>query len=221
LSHPPDIIRGMSNNIDKNEAANAGEKDGAKLRADSNWSGLTGEQRQTLERWLFEENLSYKETLERAKKELGIEASLGSLQRFRRRVIKERTLAAMSEAEESAAEVNGTKASLERLRTSAWKVVGKQFLEKAMEGCDIKELRTLGRLMADSEEREIRCRRLALAREKFQFRAAKAVWKHMPMLNQMAQEDEAREDARIDAIRLAIFGRDPVDEYPVANKDPG
>ncbi len=102
LSYPPGIISGMLNNIDNNEAANAGEMDGAKLRADSNWSGLTGEQRQTLERWLFEENLSYKETLERARKEFGIEASLASLQRFRRRVIKERTLAAMSEAEESA-----------------------------------------------------------------------------------------------------------------------
>ncbi len=79
-----------------------------------------------------------------------------------------------------------------------------------MEGCDIKELRTLGRLMADSEEREIRCRRLALAREKFEFKAAKAVWKQMPLLNQMLQEDEAREDERIDAIRLAIFGGTPM-----------
>jgi len=208
----------MLNENNINAAANGGEQDGAKLRADSNWSGLSGEQRQTLERWLFEENLSYKETLERAKKEFGIEASLGSVQRFRRRVIKERTVAAMIEAEKSADEVTATTANLEKLRSSGWKVVGKQFLEKAMEGCDIKELKALGHLMAESEEREIRHARLLLAREKFEYRAAKAVLKHLPKLEQMRLEDEEREDARIDAIRLAIFGRDPVDEPPDNNK---
>jgi len=201
----------MLNENNINEAANAGEQDGTKLRADSNWSGLSGEQRQTLERWLFEQNLSYRETLERAQKEFGIEASLASLQRFRRRLIKERTVAAMIEVEESADEVNGTKASLENLRTSAWKVVGKQFLEKAMEGCDIKELKALGRLMAESEEREIRRSRMALAREKFEFKAAKAVWKHVPLMERLTKEDQEREDAKIDAIRLEIFGTPPTD----------
>ena len=45
-------------------------------------------------------------------KEFGVVASLGSLRRFRRCVIKELTAAAMIEAEESVEGVNGTKATL-------------------------------------------------------------------------------------------------------------
>ena len=41
----------------------------SKLRSDSAWSKLTAEQRETLEGWLFEENIGYKEALERAQKE--------------------------------------------------------------------------------------------------------------------------------------------------------
>jgi len=34
----------------------------------------------------------------------------------------------------------------------------------------------------------------------------------LPKLDKMRLEDEAREDERIDTIRLEIFGKDPVDE---------
>jgi hypothetical protein len=69
----------------------------------------------------------------------------------------------------------------------------------------VKELATLGRVLTQSEEREIQRGRLALAREKFEFKAAKAALKQLPLLDQMTQEDQEREDARMDAIRLAIF----------------
>jgi len=40
----------------------------SKLRSDSKWNELTAEQRDTLEGWLFEENVSYREALERLQK---------------------------------------------------------------------------------------------------------------------------------------------------------
>ncbi len=196
---------------DKSNKEGAGDivNHSAKLRADSNWSGLSSEQYRTLERWLFQDNLSYRETLERARKEFGIEASPTSLQRFRRRILKEEAIASISEAEESAEEVKQTRANLANLRSSGWLLVGKQFLEKAIEGCDIKELRLLGRLMAESEEREIRRARVGLAREKFEFNAVKEVLKKAALFERMKKEDQEREDAKMDAIRLEIFGTPP------------
>jgi hypothetical protein len=183
----------------------------SKLRTDSTWSGLSEERRNRLAGWLLEENLPYHEVLERVQKEFGLTASRSSLARYYRHLMKERAVQEMFEVQDAAAELNGTETRLESLRTSAWKMIGKQFLEKAIAGAEVKELAALGRLMAESEEREIRRSRVALAREKFQFRAAKAVWKHLPLMEKLTREDQEREDARIDEIRLEIFGTPPPD----------
>src|SRR2546428_11254306 len=49
-----------------------------KMREDSTWNGLTGEQRQKLENWLFERNLGYAEALQRAHKEFGVQSRFGN-----------------------------------------------------------------------------------------------------------------------------------------------
>src|SRR5713101_6490489 len=49
-----------------------------KLREDSTWNGLTGEQRQKLENCLFEQNLGYAEALKRAHKEFGVKSLFGN-----------------------------------------------------------------------------------------------------------------------------------------------
>src|SRR5712692_2359958 len=49
-----------------------------KMREDSTWNGLTAEQRQKLENWLFERNLGYAETLKRAHKEFGVQSLFGN-----------------------------------------------------------------------------------------------------------------------------------------------
>src|SRR5713226_8744522 len=49
-----------------------------KMREDSTWSGLTGEQRRKLENWLFERNLGYAEALKRAHKEFGVQSLFGN-----------------------------------------------------------------------------------------------------------------------------------------------
>ena len=58
----------------------------SKLRSDSTWAGLTSEQRETLEGWLFEENLGYAEVLERVQREFGVTASKSSLSRYYQRL---------------------------------------------------------------------------------------------------------------------------------------
>src|SRR5580658_4350172 len=61
-----------------------------KMRDDSTWNRLTPEQRETLESWLFDENLGYEKTLERVQTEFGLEATIASLGRFYRRRARER-----------------------------------------------------------------------------------------------------------------------------------
>src|SRR5580698_9461278 len=68
-----------------------------KLRTDSVFSQLTPEQVETLEGWLFEENLGYKEALERVRQEFNVTGSLSGLRRFYRRLTMERTREELTE----------------------------------------------------------------------------------------------------------------------------
>ncbi len=184
----------------------------SKIRCDSIWNSLTPEQRQTLEDWLFVKNMGYREVSERAQKEWGVTGSSMSVARYYRRVEKERVLNELEAVAETAVEVSAAEGKMDSLRTSAMKVMGMRVLENVMARGDVKELAVLGRVLTQTEEREIQRGRLALAQKKFEFNAAKAALKQLPKLDKMRQEDEAREDERIDLIRLGIFGKDPVDE---------
>ena len=59
-----------------------------KLRPDSNWCKLSAEQRETLERWLFEENIGYREALERVKREFGVTTSMRSMSEYYKRLAR-------------------------------------------------------------------------------------------------------------------------------------
>jgi len=123
-------------------------------------------------------------------------------------------------------ELSASAGQMDSLRTSAMQVMRTRVLENVMARGDLKELAVVGRVLAQTEDRETRRGRLelareiqrgclALARKKFEFKAAKEAMKQLPKLNKMRREDEAREDERIDSFRLAIFGEDPVDEAEV------
>ena len=164
-----------------------------------------------LEHWLFVENVSYKEAIERAQKEWGVTGSTVSLGRFYQRLEKERVVGEMEAAVETATEVDAAQGKLAGLKSSAMKVMGMRLLQKAVSEGEVKELAMLSRALSQCEEREIQRRRLELARQKFEFNAVKAALKRMSLLEKISQEDQEREDARIDAVRLEIFGTPPTD----------
>ena len=60
--------------------------------------------------------------------------------------------------------------------------------------------------------RAIQRGRLALPRERFEFRAAKAALEQLPLANEMRADEDAREEARILAIKKAIFGDEMLKE---------
>ena len=61
-----------------------------KLRSDSSWRGLSDDQMDLLQSWLFEQKLSYNEVLQRVEKEFGIKSSATSLRRFYHQIALER-----------------------------------------------------------------------------------------------------------------------------------
>jgi len=179
-----------------------------KLRADSTWNELTPEQREKLDEWLFEEEVSYQEARARAQREWGIESSISSVGRYYRRGRNARMLEEMAETQQAVKALNGTGLNMKTLRSSALKVIGKRLFEKAIDGCDVKELAVLGRLMSEGEKREIQHARLALARERFEYSAAEAALAQLPYVEQMTEEEVKAEEARLLAIKHRLFGKD-------------
>jgi hypothetical protein len=179
-----------------------------KLRSDSTWAALTPEQKQKLIQWLFEEKLSYEQTLESVQTEFGITASRSSLANYYQTLVHERLREDLCEAQETAAEAQGAEVKLSTLRGAALKMIGKKLIDCSVEPGVAKELYGLTNLMLQSGQQEIQREWLALARERFEFKASTAVLKALPLANEMKAEEHARETARMNAIKQKLFGRE-------------
>ena len=129
----------------------------SKLRSDSAWAGLSPEQRETLEGWLFEENLGYKEALERAQKEFGITASLTSLADFYRRLAQDRMQKELRGIKGMVGEIDKAKVDCEQLGATAMTLVANRMLQMAVTSPgNVKELVSLGRLLVANQAQDIK-----------------------------------------------------------------
>lgn len=178
-----------------------------KTRSNAAWNGLAAEQRDMLERWLFEERLSYEQALERARAEFGFEGSIGSVARFYHRTAESRLMRDFETDEGGAEEAEALRAGMAR--------VGKLFVQQVTENpAAIKEWAVLAKLllaresnMLDVERNDIWRGGLALAREKFEFDAADAVLKQLDNREDLDAEELEREKARVRGIRERLYGR--------------
>src|SRR5579884_988411 len=140
----------------------------SKLRADSKWNELTEEQRDVLEAWLFEENISYREALDRLQKEFGITAALSSLARFYQQLAKERMEAELLQVSRTARELNRKAPNLKQLNATAITLVNKRMIQLAVESPkNVKEMAMLARILIENEAVEIKKSWAELAREKY------------------------------------------------------
>jgi hypothetical protein len=129
----------------------------SKLRSDSAWAGLSPEQRETLEGWLFEENLGYKEALERAQKEFGIMASLTSLADFYRRLAQDRMQRELRGIKGMVGEIDKANVDCEALGATAMKLVANRMLQLAVTSPgNVRELVSLGRLLVANQAQDIK-----------------------------------------------------------------
>src|SRR5262245_49331778 len=151
------------------------------MRDDSSWNRLTPGQRETLEEWLFDENLGYEKTVERVKQEFGIVTTVASVGRYYRRRARARQVEELVEAQAVADELNQLPVNSASLRTAAVKLVGKAVLKLVSEQPErLEDLVSLTRLLLDSEGNDIRSRRLKLAEKCFDYDATKASLDDLP-----------------------------------------
>jgi hypothetical protein len=139
----------------------------SKLRSDSKWTGLSPEQQETLEGWLFEENVGYREALERAQKEFGITASVRSLAEFYQHLARERMKAEVGELKDVCKEIEAVDVDWEALGGTAIALVAKRAIHLAVDAPDkVKELVSLGRLLVANEAQEIKKRWLVMEEDR-------------------------------------------------------
>ena len=177
-----------------------------KLRSDSTWAALTPAQKEKLTSWLFDENLGYRAALERVRQEFGLTASKSSLASYYQFLARERLREDLCEAQSIATEALAAEAKLADLRGAALKLVGKKLIDCALQRGVAKELPTLTQLLLSSAQQELQREWLALARERFEFKASKAALKALPLVDEFNRDEEERETARVERIKHQLFG---------------
>jgi hypothetical protein len=111
-----------------------------KPRSDSTWNKLTPEQKASLQDWLFEHNLSYREVLERAQKEWNFTGSKSSLSRFYQALVRKRLRHDLDDTQATVMAAQDSKLNLTDLREGALKMIGKRWVAAALEPGECKEL---------------------------------------------------------------------------------
>lgn len=130
-----------------------------KLRSDSVFCQLTQEQIEKLEEWLFEERLSYTETLERLQKEFGVTGSKSGLARFYARLAKERSHANLVEVVGACMDATGLVKMPGTLQAGLLTLANKCAVEFLIESPGkVKEFTALLRAVTSAQGQEIKRR---------------------------------------------------------------
>jgi hypothetical protein len=196
----------------------------SKLREDSTWNQISAEQRQTLESWLFDENLSYPKTLAKVQAEFGLMATAASLGRYYRRRARERQAEEMRQAGDAAALLDELPVDARDLRTAAVKLVGKTLLTVAAERPgEWEALASLTKLLLDSEQNEIRRARLQFVERCFDQQVTAAVFQEAPRLRarliEIADDPSLDRAGQLKRINELLYGwKKPADGPPPAEE---
>jgi hypothetical protein len=183
-----------------------------KVRSDALWNELSAEQLETLDKWLFEEKLGYRETLSKAQKELGFKGSYSSLVRYYQRRSQERELERLLELNEDAEAVGNTPGDVKKLRVATMKMVAARAFQQVREAPeDADKWDSVVRMMVEydrnetlreehevrrklkaeeeklrrelkAEDHKIRREAMEFAKEKFQMNMIEQALKAMPEL---------------------------------------
>ena len=180
----------------------------SKLRSDSTWAALTPEQRETLETWLFEENLGYEETLGCVQKEFGIEASKTSLVRFYHHAAEERMRREFLELKGTVGDIHGAEINWQELGSAAMALVAKRAVQLAVTSPHkVKELASLARVLVSSEAQSIRRGWLEIGQARCEQDLAAAWQKRKLETDETVKEvSPEEEEERIQKIRRRLFG---------------
>lgn len=198
-----------------------------KTRTDSKLDGLPPNQKEVLERWLFEENLGYKEALARLWQDFSVRSSRKALGVFYQRVQQERML---EKVVSRAATANAVVKKFDEHPADTYRavldVVGQIALGEAMKEeaeVSVEKLFDLTRLMIAAKKEETRQEVVALDREKFEDDASARMMQLLrekpEVLKQLAAtvaSPKLSESQKITAIRQRLFGVLPASQVSSA-----
>ena len=183
----------------------------SKLRSDSKIGELAAEQQELINGWLFEENLSYAETVKRMKKELGLEASLSAVGRYYRAQALHRQERGMLDAWGAALVINGSVGEVVDFKEAALKLVGMLALKVTGDKPgDVKQLAACTKLLLANEQNQLRRDRLKLAKQRFEFEGTVAAEADVPRvrayLEAVREDPDLSHEEKMKRMRNFLFG---------------
>jgi hypothetical protein len=178
-----------------------------KMRCDSTWAALTPEQRETLEGWLFEENLGYAEVLAEAQKEFGIAGTKASLVRFYQRTAAERAQREFLDLDAAVKEMKGLDVNIVEMQATAMCLITKRLMKLMLESPEkVKEMAWLGQLLVACDAQNIKRGWLNIGRTKFELDIATECLIHKVKMDAIVQDESMDDAQRIMKIRQELFG---------------
>ena len=195
-----------------------------KAKSNASWNKLTPKQRETLDRWLFEENLSYAVIFAKVPRaDLGYKGSETSLRRYYERRRQERLLTDLKEVGQDMIEVRGLDADPNLSRKVSMQMLGAYLFRVLREAPDkVKEWAPVANLLvrndyneimreAKAREHQIREKAMAFAKERYEFDMMEKALQALPELLELqeAKKDPAtkryEENARWNRVRRKLF----------------
>jgi hypothetical protein len=183
----------------------------SKPRSDSTLDNLPPNQRETLERWLFEENLGYEAAAKRLHADFNIKSSTTGVWGFYQRRAQARLLDRITrnKAKANAVVERFTQEPADLYRGALNMISEIAFDKATKEELDVETIYNFTKLLIAGRKEDVRAEALTLARDRFQFDAAKACLAHLPALRSIAQDNKLDQNAKLDAIRQKLFGQLP------------
>lgn len=199
-----------------------------KTRSDSKLDNLPPNQRETLERWLFDDSprLSCAEAAKRLHDDFNVQSSETAVRSFYRRArqsrLEEQALESIvADAKSANLVLEKSEQNAANFQKAIQELTARMALKRALAGEDELSLEDIAQLSAmvlggkkeDREERKLsmQIEKLNLERAKFEFSAAEACLAKLPELKLISGNSKLSQEDKITAIRRTLFGVLPED----------
>lgn len=184
-----------------------------KKRADSVLDKLPPNQRATLEGWLFTDNLSYADAVKKLWEDFNVRVAPSSLSSFWQECSQRRLLDRIAASAQNAnLVVDRLKQNPADMDAAMRGMVGQITFDASMqqgEKFDPEFVFNFTKLMIAWKKANAQAEELSLAREKFEFDAAKAALKQLPALRKIASDNSLNDQDKLTQVRMALFGSAP------------
>jgi hypothetical protein len=176
---------------------------------------MSPEQREQLEKWLFDEQLSYLKTIERCKDAFGIEVPMTGIRNFYRHNQQQRTVRRLAESTKFAKMFEKKFAkNPKKIYHALLNIVGQAAFDEMLNAPE-GGTPDMGRVhhamdLLEAAQKDLReDDKLVFDREKWEFDATEACLKQLPELKVISDTPGISYKEKIQQVRLRLFGTAP------------